>query len=115
MSGVPRNHTLICYTMAVREDHLWIGKTIDTSNFCYLSICHAGTNMDKVVVIKIENSNKWSMAQEVCVGSGKQENQIKCVTISNCGLVSFWLSSKVNAVISLAFFRSGVVLKVQVT
>ena len=70
--------------------------------------------MDKVAVIKVENENKWSVAKEVCMGSGKQENQIKCVAISNRGLVSGWLSSEINTV-STSFFRSGVALKVPIT
>ena len=46
--------------------------------------------MDKVIVLKVENDNRWSVAKEVSVESGKHENQIKCVTISSCGLVSGW-------------------------
>ena len=53
-------------------------------------VCHAGTNVDKVIVLKVENDNRWSVAKEVSVESGKHENQIKCVTISSCGLVSSW-------------------------
>ena len=46
-----------------------------------------GTNLDKMVVLKVDNSNKWSLAKEVCVETNKNENQIKCVTISNNKLV----------------------------
>ena len=44
--------------------------------------------MDKIVVLKIDNSNRWSLAQEVYMKTVKNENQIKCVTISNNKLVS---------------------------
>ena len=58
---------------------------VDCSFIC---VTCAGTNFDKMVVLKVDNSNKWSLAKEVCVKTEKNENQIKCVTISNNQLVS---------------------------
>lgn len=55
--------------------------------FICACVC-AGTNLDKMIVLKVDNSNKWSLAQEVCVDTKKSENQIKCVTISKNKLVS---------------------------
>jgi len=51
-------------------------------------MCVVGTNLDMLIVLKIENVNRWSVAKEVCMETGKNENQIKCVTVSNHGLVS---------------------------
>lgn len=65
---------MICYTMSVLGDHLWIG-----------------TNLDKIIVLKIDG-NRWTLAKEMLMETGKNENQIKCVTISNRGLV--WCSTK---------------------
>ena len=72
--------------MAVLEDYLWIGKLMRQRAFT--TSC-AGTNLDMMLVLRIENDKKWSVVKEVSVGNtGKNESQVKCVAVSNNGLVS---------------------------
>lgn len=55
----------------------------------FIRRCCAGTNLDMMLVLRIENDKKWSVVKEVGVGTtGKSESQVKCVAVSNNGLVS---------------------------
>ena len=39
-------------------------------------------------MLRIENDKKWSVVKEISVGTtGKNESQVKCVAVSNNGLV----------------------------